>query len=63
MPETIEYKQALAIVRRLDRPTRARFVAQVVQELAAEPDDSQHSNVKSRKAKPCLTRGSNDDDP
>ena len=41
MQGTIEYEQALAIVRRLDRPARARFVAQVVQELAVEPNNSQ----------------------
>jgi hypothetical protein len=40
MTITTEYEQALELVRRLDRPTRARFVAQVVQELAVEPDDS-----------------------
>lgn len=39
MQGTTEYEQALAIIRRLDRPTRARLVAQVVQELAVEPDD------------------------
>jgi hypothetical protein len=32
-----DYDQALAIIRRLDRPTQARLVAQVVQELAQEP--------------------------
>jgi len=40
MTITTEYEQALALVRRLDRPTRARFVAQVVQELEAEPEES-----------------------
>ncbi|RRR77374.1 MAG: hypothetical protein EI684_01595 [Candidatus Viridilinea halotolerans] len=40
MQATIEYEQALTIVRRLDRPTRARLVAQVVQELAVGPDDA-----------------------
>jgi hypothetical protein len=40
MQGTTEYEQALAIIRQFDRPTRARFVAQVVQELAVEPDDS-----------------------
>jgi hypothetical protein len=34
---TTEYDQLLALVRRLDRPTRARLVAQVVEELAVEP--------------------------
>jgi hypothetical protein len=33
---TTDYEQALAIIRRLDRPTQARLVAQVVQELAQE---------------------------
>ncbi|MFV9504170.1 MAG: hypothetical protein AB4911_06350 [Oscillochloridaceae bacterium umkhey_bin13] len=37
MTITTEYEQALELVRRLDRSTRARFVAQVVQELAVEP--------------------------
>ncbi|WP_129675752.1 hypothetical protein [Candidatus Chloroploca sp. Khr17] len=40
MIETLAYEQALELVRRLDRPTRARFVAQVVQELAVEPGDA-----------------------
>jgi hypothetical protein len=40
MQATIEYEQVLAIVRQFDRPTRARLVAQVVQELAVEPDDA-----------------------
>ena len=40
MTITTEYEQALALVRRLDRPTRARFAAQVVQELEAEPEES-----------------------
>ncbi len=35
-----DYEQALDLIRRLDRPTRARLVAQVVQELAVEPDDT-----------------------
>lgn len=35
-----DYDQALAIVRRLDRPTQAWLVAQVAQELATEPDAS-----------------------
>ncbi len=42
MTITTEYEQALELVRRLDRPTRARLVAQVVQELAVEPDASHH---------------------
>ncbi|NJO82459.1 MAG: hypothetical protein HC828_06305 [Blastochloris sp.] len=33
-----EYDQALAIIRRLDRSTQARLVAQVVQELADDRD-------------------------
>jgi hypothetical protein len=38
MTTETDYDQALAIVRRLDRPTQARLVAQVVQELAqAQP--------------------------
>lgn len=41
MTVTTDYDQALAIIRRLDRPTQARLVAQVVQELATEPDASQ----------------------
>ena len=32
-----DYEQALTLVRRLDRPTQARLIAQIVQELAAEP--------------------------
>lgn len=32
-----DYEQALDLIRRLDRPTRARLVAQVVQELAVDP--------------------------
>ena len=32
-----EYDQALTLIRRLDRPLRARLIAQVVQELAIEP--------------------------
>lgn len=32
-----EYEQALTLIRRLDRPVRARLIAQVVQELATEP--------------------------
>jgi hypothetical protein len=34
MTATADYEQALALIRRLDRPTQARLVAQVVQELA-----------------------------
>ncbi len=34
---TTDYEQALALIRRLDRLTRARLVSQVVQELAVEP--------------------------
>lgn len=40
MTATTDYEQALEIIRRLDRPTRARLVSQVVQELAVEPDDT-----------------------
>lgn len=36
MTTTTDFDQALAIIRRLDRPTQARLVAQVVQELAQE---------------------------
>lgn len=36
MTTATDYEQALAIIRRLDRPTRARLVSQVVQELAGE---------------------------
>lgn len=36
MTVTPDYDQALAIIRRLDRPTQARPVAKVVQELADE---------------------------
>lgn len=36
MTVTTDYDQALELVRRLDRPTQARLVAQVVQELAQE---------------------------
>ena len=32
-----EYEQALELIRRLDRPTQARLIAQVVQELATQP--------------------------
>ncbi|MCS6881218.1 MAG: hypothetical protein RMK84_03075 [Oscillochloridaceae bacterium] len=38
MTATSDYEQALAIIRRLDRQSRARLVAQVVQELADERD-------------------------
>ncbi|MGB9632341.1 MAG: hypothetical protein ACPL8I_03350 [Chloroflexaceae bacterium] len=38
MTTTSDYEQALAIIRRLDRQSRARLVAQVVQELADERD-------------------------
>lgn len=38
MTTTTDFDQALAIIRRLDRPTQARLVAQVVQELANERD-------------------------
>lgn len=37
MSMNIEYDQALAIIRRLDRPTRARLIAQMAQELVSEP--------------------------
>jgi hypothetical protein len=40
MTTTADYTQVLELVRRLDRPTRARLVAQVVQELAQEPQVS-----------------------
>ncbi|NCC36093.1 MAG: hypothetical protein EOM24_29370 [Chloroflexia bacterium] len=40
MIETLDYEQALALIRRLDRPARARLVSQVVQELIVEPDDA-----------------------
>lgn len=36
MTTTTDYDQALVLIRRLDRPTQARLVAQVVQELAQE---------------------------
>lgn len=36
MTAITDYEQALAIIRRLDRPMRARLVAQVVQDLAQE---------------------------
>ena len=36
MAAATEYEQALALIRRLDRPAQARLVAQVVQELAQE---------------------------
>nr|WP_044200267.1 hypothetical protein [Oscillochloris trichoides] len=35
---TTDYDQALTIIRRLDRNTQARLVAQVVQDLASEYD-------------------------
>lgn len=38
MTVTTDFEQALAIIRRLDRPTQARLVAQVVQDLANEHD-------------------------
>lgn len=38
MTATSDYEQALAIIRRLDRQSRARLVAQVVQKLADERD-------------------------
>jgi hypothetical protein len=38
MTVTTDYDQILELVRRLDRPTQARLVAQVVQELADERD-------------------------
>jgi hypothetical protein len=34
MTATADYEHALAIIRQLDRPTQARLVAQVVQDLA-----------------------------
>lgn len=34
MTAAADYERALAIIRQLDRPTQARLVAQVVQELA-----------------------------
>ncbi len=36
MTVTTDYDQALTIIRRLDRSTQARLVAQVVQDLAQE---------------------------
>jgi hypothetical protein len=36
MTATTDYDHALELIRRLDRPTQARLVAQVVQELANE---------------------------
>jgi signal transduction protein with GAF and PtsI domain len=44
MTITTACEQALELVRRLDRPTRARLVAQIVQELAVEPDVSHHQH-------------------
>jgi hypothetical protein len=38
MTATTDYDHALELIRRLDRPTQARLVAQVVQELANERD-------------------------
>lgn len=38
MTATADYMQALVLIRRLDRATRARLVAEVVQELATTPD-------------------------
>lgn len=40
MTTTADYSHVLELVRRLDRPARARLVAQVVQELAQEPQIS-----------------------
>lgn len=37
---TTDYMQALDLIRRLDRPTRAGLIAEVVQELAAEPTEA-----------------------
>lgn len=34
---TTDYEQALEFIRRLDRPTQARLVSQLVQDLAIEP--------------------------
>lgn len=34
---TTDYEQVLMLIRRLDRPTQARLVAEVVQALAIEP--------------------------
>lgn len=36
MTVTADYDQALQMIRRLDRPTQARLVAQVVRDLAQE---------------------------
>lgn len=41
MTTTTDYEQALALIRRLDRPTQARLIAEVVQDLAVEPDSAQ----------------------
>lgn len=37
MTATADYMQALVLIRRLDRATQARLVAEVVQELAITP--------------------------
>lgn len=37
MTSTVDYEQALTIIRQLDRPTQARLIGQIVQELATEP--------------------------
>jgi hypothetical protein len=49
MPTT-EYMQVLELIRRLDRPTRARLVAQVVRELAAGPGVPPTSPIDPRAA-------------
>lgn len=44
MTATADYMQALVLIRRLDRATQARLVAEVVQELAiASASDAAHT--------------------
>lgn len=50
MTTTLDYEQVLAFVRRLDRPTRARLIAEVVQELAVEPVVPPHPVLDPRAA-------------
>lgn len=43
-----DYMQALNLIRRLDRVSRARLVAEIVQELAVSPDESQSKPMDPR---------------
>lgn len=46
MTTVTEYEQALTLIRRLDRPTRARLISQIVQELVIAPPEPPRRSIE-----------------